>query len=742
MYYNYLCTYGKSKRCECPKGKKCSILLTPEDTARYELMNELVCGPILDEPAVIHFPDSFPQINVVISDECPTGSSDYDDDGGGGGSGGDGGSGDDEGGGGDASPPLCLDSTIYEERIGSYRLGLYFKEPSSPDPALPVVLLIHGMGSQCGRWDDYYARWFARDGYRVAAVNLFPHNTDAPPEVRGWMFHPNGIHLNKFIDTLHAYINRNYHGWNNKIIAVAHSRAGLEMEDVLYIRHNTHIDGVIALATPFYGSKIADIGVGFCTRDIVPYIACSRYLFTPVYFPCVSAVKFIRDVLCDSFPPDMYILTTPAINNWRKNAHVDDRIDTKPVKFHIGIGWTPEWKCSPFEDLNQAGCVVIKYLQWGGCNDGAVTFSTNYDRWKNFRYRTFIFSQAPDNFKHLCSGDPQVWEKDHTQIVESQEVYSDVEREVQYIDTFGIYLSEGGRPFSFPKALPEEYPVEVYSRSFLTLVDTSYLFVNLDMGEDSILVWSKKPLEFNYAAAVDSQRLGRGKLYEIHSHLSTFGIKTSRIDDGSDELEGHTSDSHTSPVAIFFTDGEPLYVWLNKSVYLEGEPIYIKIRYPGKDTLYATFLNLSRSRVYWVDGFYERGDTSIAVTSLPSEGLYKLFVFSFKRGMNGDTIAPRTAIATIVVVKSKERVIDVLMGKYLEKGEEGSHHRNDATPASSTTQGNYLRVHLKKGTYTIYNASGQRLKTGHVKDGLVPLSGLKRGVFFVIVGNKVYKIVR
>ncbi len=735
VHYNYLCTYGKSERCECPQGKECTVLLTYKDTTSYEPMEVIICGPNLDDPldplpSSVHFPDTSPQINVIISDDCPINS--YD-------------------GGGDSgsdppppptSPPLCLDTKVYEEQVGPYTIGLYFKEPSGASPSLPVVLLIHGMGSDCRRWEGYLATWFAQDGYRVAAVNLFPHNVEAPSEVQGWMFHPNGTHLNELIDILHGYITRNYPGWNNKIIVVAHSRAGLEMEDVLYIRHNTHVDGVITLGTPFYGSSLADFGVGFCDRS--PWESCAPLLFKGVYIECVAAVELAHRTICQDFPPDMYILTTPAVTNWRRNAHVDVWIDDKPVKFHVGVGWTPEWKCGPFGGLNQAGCVITRYLLLSGCNDGAVTFSGNYDRWNNFRDYTRIFSRAPSDFRHICSGDPQEWEKDHTQVVESRDVYSEVEEEVRYIDSSTTFLfPEGPVPFSPPKAPPEDHPVEVFSRSYLTLVGAGYLFVHMETGEDSILIWSKNPLVFDYVFVADTQRMGGGKLYEVHTHTPTFSFKVNRIRGETDELEDYNPDDF-DPVAIFFADGDPLYVRLNKNTYLEGEPIMLKIVYPHKDTLSAAFLNTLTGRVYPVSGFYERGDTSIAAITLPEEGVYKLFVYASKMGSNGEPISPRTAVATVLVVGSvdMDRVMGVLTGRYPAKGEGGAHLRSGRGPVHSNVRGDYLRVHLDEGTYTVYDISGYRVKTGRVEEGLVPLSDLRRGVFFVVVGGKTYKVIR
>ena len=741
MHYNYLCTFGKSESCECPEGKSCSILLTPKDTANYDIMDEMVCGPPIGD-VTVSVPDTIPDINVVIVD-CDVQSPSDNVGSGGESTGGD--SGDHTGGGygGGSSYSYCLDTTIYEKNISGHIIGLYFRKPDRLDRTLPVVLLVHGMGAQCTRWDNYFGKWFAQDGYRVAAVNLFPQNMDAPSEAWGWMFHPNGVQMNELIDTLHAYLERAYPGWNNKIIVVAHSRGGLEVEDVLYIRHNRYIDGVITIGTPFYGTPIADIGVRLCEDATDAATLCSPLLtgYPGAYLFCVGAVELLEDFLCEAFPSDMYILTTSAIDNWRTYNRLKQRIDNFPLIFNVGIGWTPEWKCGPFSGTNQAGCLLIRYVSSGGCNDGAVPLYSVKKREYDNPSATNIFSQWPDSSAGwTCTGDPQDWEKDHTQSVESHDIYRKVEAKVrEYSSSLHLAaLPEGPVPFSAPRSLPDDNSITVYSRTFIKAVDTDVLNLHLFPGEDSILVWSPKPIEFYYTTVRDTQRLKGGHLYTVSPHYSTLSMRIARSEGANIEGINYT------PVFVVFADGDPLYVKLNKHTYTQNEPIYIKAYYDGLVAIGGVFINTSlpTHRFYPVS-FISHGDTMVAVTSLPEEGVYKLLVYAERGSANGSAVSPRLAVATVVVVRDidMDRVMGVLTGKYPETYEERENSPSGNGSGAATLR-DVVKVDYPEGFYTIYNVAGARVQSGRFKNYTVPLTGLKHGIFFVVVGGRIYKVVR
>ena len=740
VHYDYLCTFGKSESCECPEGKSCSILLTPEDTSNYSIMEELVCGPILENPW-ISMPDTLPQINVIVGDCVPQPPSDNIGPGGGNDTGGDYGdhTGDHTG----SGSSYCLDTTIYEKDISGHTIGLYFRKPSSSDRNLPVVLLVHGMGAQCTRWDNYFGRWFAQDGYRVAAVNLFPQNMDAPAEAWGWMFHPNGVQMNELIDTLHAYLERAYPGWNNKIIAVAHSRGGLEVEDVLYIRNNPYIDGVVTIGTPFYGTPIADMGVRLCENAVDAVVVCSPLLFTDyaiVYPFCVGAVELLEEFLCDAFPADMYILTEAAINNWRRHVGLRDSINSYPVVFDIGVGWTPEWKCGPFSGTNQAGCILMRYIARAGCNDGAVPLYSVRRRWVDNSSKTRIFSRWPSSYAPGCKGDPREWEKDHTQSVESHDIYQDVEERVRLLgsSSYIAALPEGPVPFSAPRSIPDDNPIIIYSRAFMKAVDSDVLNLGLLPGEDSILIWSPRSIEFYYTTVGDTQRLKGGHLYTVFTHSSTLSMRISRSEDA--DIEG----MNYTPVFVVFADGDPLYVKLNKHIYAQNDPIYIKAHYSGLDTISGVFINTSMPthRFYPVN-FVSHGDTMVAVASLPEEGVYKLLVYAARTSTNGADISPRLAVATVVVVRDMDmdRVMGVLTGRYPETRDEKKDN-SSSNRGGATILRDVLRVDYPEGSYTVYNVAGARVQSGRFKNYTVPLTGLKHGIFFVVVGGRIYKVVR
>lgn len=117
--------------------------------------------------------------------------------------------------------------------------------PNSADK--PVVIFVHGWFDNGYSWFMAKNKWYENcynNGYRTAF--FFQHYSD--------YFEKNG----KVVAAMIRETCRHYN--TNKIIAICHSKGGIDMDYALYNENVwDSVQGVITLSTPFYGAPIADL---------------------------------------------------------------------------------------------------------------------------------------------------------------------------------------------------------------------------------------------------------------------------------------------------------------------------------------------------------------------------------------------------------------------------------------------------------------------------------------------------
>jgi pimeloyl-ACP methyl ester carboxylesterase len=148
---------------------------------------------------------------------------------------------------------------------------------AAPDPALPPLILIHGMYNNGGSW-MYMAGLLDKAGYNVSTYGYFSFFTPLDKILRG---------LNEHVDTVQQMTGQ-------KPILIGHSLGGLLARKWLAeYNGEDRVRGIITLGTPHEGSKAAVLAPGELARSIRPngsLVASLREL-PPISLPCTSLVS-------------------------------------------------------------------------------------------------------------------------------------------------------------------------------------------------------------------------------------------------------------------------------------------------------------------------------------------------------------------------------------------------------------------------------------------------------------------
>ncbi len=133
----------------------------------------------------------------------------------------------------------------------------WFRPPAAREPAVgPPILLLHGYGCNRGLWLPT-ARWLARRGYRVSAINLWPMHASIDAYAGA---------IGNAVASL-----RQEHG-GERVAVVAHSMGGLAAR--AYLRQcgragaDPGLAALVTLGTPHVGTHIARIGIGENARQM------------------------------------------------------------------------------------------------------------------------------------------------------------------------------------------------------------------------------------------------------------------------------------------------------------------------------------------------------------------------------------------------------------------------------------------------------------------------------------------
>jgi pimeloyl-ACP methyl ester carboxylesterase len=592
-----------------------------------------------------------------------------------------GGGGDGGGGGGGGGSPFC---GHFFKKIGD--ATVYKLEPYDPDLRFPAILLVHGLNSDCSSMENFL-RWFKDDNYRVFNVSLYKVEW-----FRGGFF-ANGKLLKVISDTIYNYLFDGYPDFpNNKIIAVAHSRGGLDVENAIAY-HGANIPGILSLGTPWFGSRLADA----CFS--IP-ATCPWWLF-----PICGAIIAVVEIACFTISGgEFLILNTPYLFAYRSSLPANN------ITYDLGIGYDTHSLCGNFEkETYKFSCIFLRYFQgeWG--NDGAVGGKSVYFMQYAYPNRTRFLS--PQCWSNNNCPPPGEWREEHPDEIRSYEIYRDVESRIRtsYSQTFlAVNLPQNPNSNSFNQI--EEELKKVESAGYITYIvpnETLRLVMLGNANELTLTTFSQKQLitnpstEFQICDSCIDFKF-------IYVYRNRKGIDTLSI----------TANEPSVAVLGFIT---PIKTILkrDKVIYGVGEVANLELKLPPDKYKITAFYFRNTDSIVDTISFIKQSPT-IYKSQLPltKEGYYTIFVQA------DGNIYKRTFIMTLLATTS-------IPPNYINRAEKDQ---------TSQIYQNQITINEKTFKYRIYDLTGRLIKEGHSDNGKVHLNDLKKGLYIVKIKNKTYKV--
>jgi hypothetical protein len=153
---------------------------------------------------------------------------------------------------------------------------------TGPPPAPVVVLLVHGYLSNRGVW------WRLAPALRERGHVV--HTVDLEPP-----FAP----LDRFVGQVRARVDELVgRGGHARVVIVAHSMGGLASRAVLAGPSGASIAGLVTIATPHHGTRLAPLGLGECARDMrvgSPWMRRLAAAERPVHRLRIASVYGVHD---------------------------------------------------------------------------------------------------------------------------------------------------------------------------------------------------------------------------------------------------------------------------------------------------------------------------------------------------------------------------------------------------------------------------------------------------------------
>ncbi len=507
------------------------------------------------------------------------------------------------------------------------------------------------------------------------------------------MFGPNGRMIKELSDSLKAYMERTYPdslGWNNNIVAVAHSRGGLDAENAIVLQ-GADIKGIVSLATPWFGSKIGNL----CERGLPHYSCAILCILSGAAYPeCLvvcEAMSRFASIICPSIEPDARILTTWSVSDYRDR--ITPLIQNSPIKYAGGIGYTTNWLCGGFEGFYVAGCFLMKYLYFDWANDGMVQGNSVYPMDNIYGSSKFeVISPQCTDYCHCPS--PGMWVRDHTRVRESYDIFNnEVEPRVKQFGTQSTATTEPVDYEALNNALREARIVR--SAGYITYLssgDTLNLKLGRDVGISGIAILSEVMLQGINMDYCDTC------LYKYSYQSITKDLYR--------EMTLSTVDSGSVIIGFIPEDEEALMeMERDKLKYREGDSAVLTLRMPRDDyVITAYYINTDR-----MEGGDIQFNNRRAVIRNLREGIY----------MVGVQVEGRTYRRTLMMFFPVEegQPSDRSMG-YREE-----------TPG------------LMEGEYEVYDLNGRLIYRGYTDNGEVELEHLKKGIYLIKQGSKTRKVI-
>ncbi len=579
-----------------------------------------------------------------------------------------------------------------------------------------VPLLVHGMNADCQAMKRY-VEWFKESKYRVGNVTI-KRNENIFEDA----FNPNGQRLKDLSDTFYGYLQNKYDPeyWNNKIIAVAHSRGALDVENAILFHNADKIKGIIELGNPFWGSGIANL----CLAGSLPpsFVCLICGWNTECWRICLS-MGGVLPMLCVIIGDLNWTILNSTFLTLYRIFVVNDKLINTTYRYHLGIGYDTNDLCRNFTEDYDVGCFILRYIMGYYANDGIVEAASVYKMQDVYTSnRVEIISPICKRWVFPPVGEcpsPDIWRKDHTQVKESEEIFYRV-REVfeEHYNTFQTQSSPPGKGIN-PLALKEieEQVKTVESYGYITALnpnDTLKLTLLGNVGEITSLMISQKRLTTNPEAQEQISQDTTFKFQYIYRNRK-----------GKDTLKITTNEQ--SVLIVGFQTPIKTTLKRDKVVYNVGDTAYLELKMPPDE--------------YNITAFYLRDDTTgDTITFIKkSQTIYNAKLPITKSGyyqviaqVEG-RIYKRTFIMLILALEQGLPVFGHSRGYYqVQSTREGAKSEN------IRVQNDIVFLPQKEVRYKVYDINGRLISEGYSEDGAIKI--LKSGIYIIKVKNKTYKV--
>ncbi len=605
---------------------------------------------------------------------------------------------------------------------------------------LPAVLLVHGMGGDCSAWSDY-VNWFRGRYYRIGNVSLYPqewpHREDCSSSYT--LFCPNGKMLKTLVDeydTLLSILYPEEQGWNNSIVAVAHSRGGLDIENAVAFQNLQNISGIISLATPWWGSTLANLCLNSAPFALLcPYFCGFNFECMAM---CLEATSGLIGHICTSMNPDALILNTHIMPHYRQVFSLPN------IPYFGGIGYDDDWLCRNFTGNYDIGCFLIRYFTGNYINDGAVNGSSVYAMQWNYGNRFNIFSKYSSSGNPYTGWrfpDPQEWRVDHSRVIHSYDIFRQVE------DITRLLFTSGGSTNSSP-GVDSQAIARIADRA-RTVESKGYIQFLLPGDTIRVLIGGQSGI--SGMAIISTARLQSNAPREDLSETCDTCIIRSRIQVHSTSPQTIWVTSSDSGLVLFgFQEDTSIHFRLmrDRLIYLEGQTANLVLSLPSSVQEFEAYYSdnsIGGSNNAKVLKF-RKVKPGVYAASIPNlrSGYYSVLV-----QVNGRTYK-RTLMMNFMVIDENDPLYELVSTTNIPYGGRskfGGERKKESSEKTLIIHGGELHVSqlelpAKKDEtrYYIYNLSGKLIRAGVLSGKSINLRELNPGVYILKVSGRNYKI--
>jgi len=688
---------------------------------------------------------------------------------------------------GGGGPCMCISSK------GLCLNGVFIYDTTTNNDVIqrPLVMLIHGRNANCTAWNDYF-QWLKDRQVRTASVNLLKNEGNTGTA----SFQNNANSINSYFNIYKNFSLQKWPSANQNIVAIGHSRGGLELERAAYV-NKTPFSGVITLGTPFWGTPLGEfcMAVGsvinpfICRIFICPNECEGSWLYPFCYSWCLlrcsstfeGAYKFCQGQLpgAEDLPlvGDAVTLSTLNLSIYR-TLFLESQIcaSDRKVPFASGIGvmtpfdfsWDYIRSCVDYDGTFVLGyflgCVVITlsgfippYWPFGSLllyNDGAVPWGSSFIRtYMHFNDSSYYISPVPSTSQR---DHYYYWIVNHTRTIHQKDIFDNqVIKAVYYFGNFQRDYNRLGKLLSPLSGIDTNFTIcpnpSILNLDSFTVVQSKYYLTFIDTIGKSIDLYSNDEISiFSFSNFIEMKDTLNQPIATETLSLSNVAKITRAKSNVPTRIKMKSLNPKGDLVFLLYRNQKPAILKRNKFFYLKGDEIKIDVIMPyiNDYKIKGIYYDIKSGALKDTITFFKINDSTYrSIFSIHRRGLYGLLVHA-----KGSNIG-RTFITVFIVANDTQDVSKVLSLYVPKDGTMGYYEPNEdkfktlifeeeKNKEDILITKNAIILPFKANEYFIYKMDGSLIKRGTIMENKIDISELKRGVYILKVKNKTWRFLK